>query len=89
MRQHANYVLTNPDLLHHSLLPGHAAWASFLRRLDLIVIDEAHAYRGVLGSHVSAVVRRLRRVCAHYGSASRRLHRLGHDGQRRRGHRRA
>ena len=68
MRQHANYVLTNPDLLHHSLLPGHASWAPFLRRLDLIVIDEAHAYRGVLGSHVSAVVRRLRRLCEHYGS---------------------
>lgn len=68
VRQHANYVLTNPDLLHHSLLPGHAAWASFLRRLDLIVIDEAHSYRGVLGSHVSAVIRRLRRLCEHYGS---------------------
>lgn len=68
VRRHANYVLTNPDLLHHSLLPGHASWASFLRRLDLIVVDEAHAYRGVLGSHVSAVVRRLRRLCGHYGS---------------------
>ncbi|MCX6433954.1 MAG: DUF1998 domain-containing protein [Actinobacteria bacterium] len=68
VRQHANYVLTNPDLLHHSLLPGHHAWSSFLRRLDVIVVDEAHAYRGVLGAHVSAVVRRLRRVCAHYGS---------------------
>lgn len=68
VRQHANYVLTNPDLLHHSLLPGHASWAPFLRRLDLIVIDEAHSYRGVLGSHVSAVVRRLRRLCEHYGS---------------------
>ena len=68
VRQHANYVLTNPDLLHHSLLPGHSSWSSFLRRLDVIVIDEAHAYRGVLGAHVSAVVRRLRRVCAHYGS---------------------
>jgi DEAD/DEAH box helicase domain-containing protein len=68
VRQHANYVLTNPDLLHHSLLPGHASWSSFLRRLDVIVIDEAHSYRGVLGAHVSAVVRRLRRLCAHYGS---------------------
>ncbi len=68
VRQHANWVLTNPDLLHHSLLPGHEAWRSFLRRLDVIVIDEAHAYRGVLGAHVSAVVRRLRRVCAHYGA---------------------
>ena len=69
VRQHANYVLTNPDLLHHSLLPGHAAWSAFLRRLDVIVIDEAHAYRGVLGAHVSAVVRRLRRVCEHYGAS--------------------
>ena len=68
VRQHANYVLTNPDLLHHSMLPGHSSWMSFLRRLDVVVIDEAHSYRGVLGSHVSAVLRRLRRVCAHYGA---------------------
>lgn len=68
IRQHANYVLSNPDLLHHSLLPGHEAWASFLRRLRFVVIDEAHAYRGVTGAHVSAVVRRLRRLCAHYGA---------------------
>lgn len=67
VRQHANYVLTNPDLLHHSLLPGHQSWSGFLRRLDMVVIDEAHAYRGVFGAHVSAVVRRLRRVCASYG----------------------
>ena len=69
VRRHANYVLSNPDLLHHSLLPGHAAWSSFLRRLQLIVIDEAHAYRGVLGAHVSLVARRLRRIAAHYGAA--------------------
>jgi DEAD/DEAH box helicase domain-containing protein len=69
VRRHANYVLTNPDLLHHSMLPGHSAWSSFLKRLDVIVLDEAHAYRGVFGSHVAAVVRRLRRVCAHYGSS--------------------
>jgi DEAD/DEAH box helicase domain-containing protein len=68
VRQHANYVLTNPDLLHHSLLPGHTTWSPFLRRLSLIVVDEAHAYRGVLGSHVATVVRRLRRVAAHYGA---------------------
>lgn len=68
VRQHGNYVLSNPDLLHHSLLPGHVAWAPFLRRLQLVVVDEAHSYRGVLGSHVSAVLRRLRRLCAHYGS---------------------
>lgn len=68
VRQHGNYVLSNPDLLHHSMLPGHTAWAPFLRRLQLVIIDEAHTYRGVLGSHVSAVIRRLRRLCAHYGS---------------------
>jgi DEAD/DEAH box helicase domain-containing protein len=68
VRRHANYVLTNPDLLHHSMLPGHEAWAPFLRRLDVIVVDEAHAYRGVFGAHVSAVLRRLRRLAAHYGS---------------------
>lgn len=68
VRQHANYVLSNPDLVHHSLLPGHTAWSSFLRRLELIVVDEAHVYRGVFGAHVASVIRRLRRVCAHYGS---------------------
>ncbi len=68
VRQHGNYVLSNPDLLHHSMLPGHTAWAPFLRRLQMVIVDEAHTYRGVLGSHVSAVIRRLRRLCAHYGS---------------------
>lgn len=68
VRQHGNYVLTNPDLLHHSLLPGHRSWAPFLRRLSLVVVDEAHVYRGVLGSHVSAVLRRLRRLARHYGA---------------------
>ena len=69
VRAHANYVLSNPDLLHHSMLPGHQVWSSFLRRLSVVVIDEAHAYRGVLGSHVSAVIRRLRRVAEHYGAS--------------------
>lgn len=69
VRQHANYVLTNPDLLHHSLLPGHAAWSAFLRRLQVIVIDEGHAYRGVLGAHVSSVVRRLRRLAFRAGAS--------------------
>lgn len=68
IRDHAHYVLTNPDLLHHSLLPGHEHWASFLRKLDYVVIDECHVYRGVFGAHVSAVLRRLLRVAARYGS---------------------
>jgi DEAD/DEAH box helicase domain-containing protein len=63
VRQHANYVLTYPDMLHRSMLPGHARWSSFLRRLRYVVIDEAHGYRGVFGSHVAQVLRRLPRVC--------------------------
>lgn len=69
VRQHANYILTNPDMLHRSILPSHARWSRFLRRLRYVVIDEAHGYRGVFGSHVAQVLRRLRRVCARYGSA--------------------
>jgi DEAD/DEAH box helicase domain-containing protein len=69
VRQHANYVLTNPDMLHRSVLPGHARWTAFLRRLRYVVIDEAHGYRGVFGSHVAQILRRLRRICARYGSS--------------------
>ncbi|WP_345558715.1 DEAD/DEAH box helicase [Streptomonospora halophila] len=68
IRAHANYVLTNPDMLHHAVLGNHAAWSSFLRRLRYVVIDEAHRYRGVFGSHVAQIVRRLRRICARYRS---------------------
>ena len=54
IRNYANVVLTNPDMLHHSMLPGHARWASFLRRLQFVVIDELHHYRGLFGAHVAA-----------------------------------
>ena len=67
-RDHAEYLLTNPDMLHHSLLPGHARWAQFLSRLEYVVVDECHHYRGVFGAHVALVLRRLRRVCAAYGA---------------------
>ncbi len=65
-RDHAHHVLTNPDLLHASLLPNHARWASFLRSLRFVVVDESHRYRGVFGAQVAAVLRRLRRIAAHY-----------------------
>ncbi|MEO5877718.1 MAG: DEAD/DEAH box helicase [Streptosporangiaceae bacterium] len=68
VRRHANFVLTNPDMLHHSVLPGHARWRPFLRELRYVVIDEAHGYRGVFGSHVAQILRRLRRICARYGA---------------------
>jgi DEAD/DEAH box helicase domain-containing protein len=67
-REHAEYVLTNPDMLHRSLLPVHGRWASFLGSLRYVVVDEAHHYRGVFGAHVSHVLRRLRRVCALHGA---------------------
>ncbi len=67
-RDHAHHVLTNPDLLHASLLPQHARWASFLRSLRYVVVDESHRYRGVFGAQVAAVLRRLRRLADHYGA---------------------
>ncbi len=62
-------MLTNPDLLHRSMLPGHERWASFLRQLQYVVVDECHVYRGVFGSHVANVLRRLQRVCEKYGAS--------------------
>ncbi len=67
-RDYADYVLTNPDMLHRSLLPSHVYWSRFLGSLNYVVIDECHHYRGVFGAHVAHVVRRLLRVAAHHGA---------------------
>jgi DEAD/DEAH box helicase domain-containing protein len=67
IRRNANLVMTNPDMLHASILPGHARWADFFLRLSVVVVDEAHVARGVFGSHVAMILRRLRRLVAHYG----------------------
>jgi DEAD/DEAH box helicase domain-containing protein len=68
VRAHGEYVLTNPDMLHRSVLPGHERWAAFLGSLRYVVVDECHHYRGVFGAHVAHVLRRLRRVCSAYGA---------------------
>src|SRR5277367_2860598 len=72
-QSHANYLLTNPDMIHSGLLPNHHRWRGFLRRLRVVIIDECHGYRGVFGSHVAQVLRRLRRVAAHHAAPGRRL----------------
>ena len=68
IRDQARFIFSNPDMIHSSLLGAHQRWARVLRHLKFIVIDEAHAYRGVFGANVALVVRRLLRLCAHYGS---------------------
>ncbi len=65
-RSHAGYLLTTPDMLHHSLLPLHSRWNGFFRRLQYVIVDECHSYRGVFGSHVAHVLRRLARVARHH-----------------------
>jgi DEAD/DEAH box helicase domain-containing protein len=71
IRRRANVVLTNPDMLHLGILPNHEAWATFFANLAIVVIDEAHVYRGVFGSHVANVLRRLRRIAAAYRTEPR------------------
>lgn len=68
LRQHASIILSNPDMLHTGILPHHTAWKDFFTALRFIVIDEMHAYRGVFGSHVTNVIRRLKRISRFYGS---------------------
>ncbi len=68
IRSEANVVLSNPDMLHVGILPHHPRWATFLSNLKYVIIDELHQYRGIFGSNVAMVLRRLSRVCGHYGS---------------------
>ncbi len=71
IRQRSNLILTNPDMLHVGVLPNHASWGDVLANLAWIVVDEAHVYRGVFGSHVANVLRRLRRLALAYGTEPR------------------
>ena len=68
-RKYATYLLTTPDMLHYGLLPQHQRWSGFLRRLRYVIVDECHGYRGVFGSHVAQVLRRLRRVAEYHREA--------------------
>ena len=69
IRERANVVLTNPDMLHAGILPHHTKWAKAFENLRYVVIDELHTYRGVYGSHLANVLRRLKRICEFYGSS--------------------
>ncbi|MBC7288815.1 MAG: DEAD/DEAH box helicase, partial [Armatimonadetes bacterium] len=69
LRERANIILTNPDMLHSGILPNHSRWSHFFGHLRYVVIDELHTYRGIFGSNVALLLRRLRRICRHYGSS--------------------
>lgn len=71
LREDGRIILTNPDMLHSGVLPNHPRWGRFFQNLKYVVIDEVHAYRGIFGSHVGNVLRRLTRICAHYGASPR------------------
>ncbi|MFC2018334.1 DEAD/DEAH box helicase [Chloroflexota bacterium] len=71
IRRRARIILSNPDMLHSGIMPNHQSWSRFFKNLDYVVIDEAHTYRGVFGSHVASVLRRLHRLCHLYGSRPR------------------
>lgn len=68
VRKAGHVVITNPDMLHSAILPHHTKWVSFFENLEYVVIDELHTYRGVFGSHVANVIRRLKRIAAYYGA---------------------
>ncbi|HET6650250.1 MAG TPA: DEAD/DEAH box helicase, partial [Candidatus Limnocylindria bacterium] len=68
VRAAGQVVITNPDMLHSAILPHHTKWFKLFENLQFVVIDELHTYRGLFGSHVANVIRRLRRVCRHYGA---------------------
>ncbi len=68
LRGEARILLTNPDMLHSGILPNHSKWAGFFSRLNFVVVDEIHTYRGIFGSHVANAMMRLQRICEHYGS---------------------
>ena len=68
IRSRAHLVLSNPDMVHSGILPHHPRWAKLFENLRYVIVDELHAYRGVFGSHLCNVLRRLRRICRHYGS---------------------
>jgi DEAD/DEAH box helicase domain-containing protein len=82
-RANANYLLTTPDTLHLALLPGHTRWARFLSRLSYVIVDECHGYRGVFGSHVAQVLRRLRRITAYYADGRAAMARSARRGRSR------
>ncbi|MHC4448385.1 MAG: DEAD/DEAH box helicase [Planctomycetota bacterium] len=69
LKGEANIILTNPDMLHQGILPYHSRWGSFFADLEFVVVDEIHTYRGIFGSNVANVIRRLNRICRHYGSS--------------------
>lgn len=71
LREEGRVILTNPDMLHTGILPNHPRWGRFFQNLRTVVIDEVHAYRGIFGSHVGNVIRRLTRICNHYGASPR------------------
>ena len=70
-QRHPNVLLTNPDMLHYALLAFHHKWEGFWKKLRYVIVDEMHTYRGIFGSHVAQIFRRLRRICRHYGSNPR------------------